>query len=522
MEEAAPVQISLGPGYASSVSKEYLDEFNDALKKKDDVFSQKMEKFVSMVGIKPNYRNDTKYKSPEGSGGAKAKSVDQEYRSGYHYLELAEPPFDMAKLVRLSEKSTPHYAAVMAKVSNITELGHDFIESAAVRDSLSEKTEDEKRRATTKIKKAKARLSEWVEGLNDEDELSEVLSKVLIDYYLTGNGYIEIGRTPLGAVGYIGHVPSVTVRVRRSRDGFVQIVGDRVTYFRNFGKKTPNPIGGDSSPNEIIHIKNYSPISGYYGVPEIVSALTAVAGTELAAKYNLDYFQNKATPRYVIVSKGASLSATAQKQILDFFETGIKGSNHRSVYVPLPADTQEGKTSFEMKPVEAGVQEASFDKYVKSNTSFILMAHRVPITKIGIAEGASLAVARDADKTFKEQVCRPMQSRIEKKINRVIHTYTDMFDFKLNELSLTDEDTQSKIDERYVRNKIKVPNEIRARMGDPAYEGGDKPVELTARQAADANTDTRGTRTRDADRSAGATDSAGEGRNAKGDGRTTE
>lgn len=522
MEESVKT-INLGVGYASTPAQDYLDQFSTSLTDRSgDVFNQNVEKFNSMIGIRSNYKNDRSYKVPEGIGGAKARSVDQEYISGYHYLELAEPPFDLAKLVRLSEKSTPHYSAVMAKVSNITELGFDVIESASVRDTLSEKSDEAKDRYATKVRKAKRQMLQWVENLNDEDDISEILTKVLIDYYLTGNGYIEVGRTALGAVGYIGHVPAVTVRVRRSRDGFVQIVGDKVTYFRNFGKDNPNPIGSDNDVNEIIHLKNYSPLSGFYGVPEIASALTAVAGTELAIKYNLDYFQNKATPRYVIVSKGANLSATAQKQILDFFETGVKGTNHRSVYIPLPADTQDGKTSFEMKPVEAGVQEASFDRYVKANTAFILMAHRVPITKVGVAEGASLAVARDADKTFKEQVCRPMQSRIEKKIDKVFHTYTDMFDFKLNELSLTDEDTQSKIDERYVRNKIKMPNEIRSRMGDPAYEGGDKPVELTARQAADANTDTRGTRTRDAERSAGATDSAGEGRSTKGDGRTAE
>ena len=93
-----------------------------------------------------------------------------------------------------------------------------------------------------------------------------------------------------------------------------------------------------------------------------------------------------------------------------------------------------------------------------------------------------------------------------------------MFDFKFNELSLSDEDTQSKIDERYIRNQIKVPNEIRARDGLPALEGGDKPVQLTARQAADASANTRRNRARDAERSAAASDSAGEARKPQGEG----
>ena len=48
------------------------------------------------------------------------------------------------------------------------------------------------------------------------------------------------------------------------------------------------------------------------------------------------------------------------------------------------------------------------------------MAHRVPINKIGTPEGVNLAVARDADKTFREQVCRPAQMNLEKKLNKIV------------------------------------------------------------------------------------------------------
>jgi capsid portal protein len=73
-----------------------------------------------------------------------------------------------------------------------------------------------------------------------------------------------------------------------------------------------------------------------------------------------------------------------------------------------------------MEPVEAGAQESSFNIYRQSNRDEILLAHRVPINKIGVPEGVSLANARDADKTFKEQVCRPAQMRLEKRINSII------------------------------------------------------------------------------------------------------
>lgn len=499
---------------------EFLSKFESGMRSKDsdDLFND-VKKFNGIYHTLAISRTrNGKYNPPTGTDGAKAKSVDQEY-SSYDGFGLAEPPYNLNKLVRVSEKSVPHYSAVDAKVSNITRLGYDLIESESTRDIMSEKSDSAKEKAQKRLRKEKRKAKAWLESLNTEDELDEILERVMIDYYYTGNGYIEIGRTATGAVGYIGHIPSVTVRVRKARDGYVQIVGDKVTYFRQFGKETPNPLGNDSSPNEIIHIKNYSPLSAYYGVPEIVVALTAVAGTELSQKYNLDYFYNKATPRYVVVLKGGNLSQTAQKQVMEFFETGVKGTNHRSLYVPLPGDTSESKTSFEMKAVESGVQEASFEKYIKMNNNFILMAHRVPVSKVGLAEGVSLAVARDADKTFNEQVVRPMQSRLESKINKIIHDDgSNMFDFKFNELSLSDEDTQSKIDERRLKSKVVMPNEIRARDGLPAYEGGDKPLELSAKQATDAAANFAQNRQRDSERSAAASDSAGEARQPKGEG----
>jgi capsid portal protein len=258
-------------------------------------------------------------------------------------------------------------------------------------------------------------------------------------------------------------------------------------------------------------------------VPDIIAAMDAIAGNRFSAQFNLDYFENKAVPRHVVILKGATINPKLAKNILEFFETGLKGKNHRSLFIPLPGDTNEKKVDLKIEPVEAGVQDSSFNNYRKANLGEILMAHRVPISKVGLAEGVSLAVARDADKTFKEQVSRPEQGTMEKKINRIVKEFTDLFVLKLNELTLTDEDTQSKIDERRRKTGTETANEQRARRGLPSIEGGDELVDLNAAaKVAEARNEmqAQGNRERDSVRSAGATDSAGEGRNPKGEGRT--
>jgi PBSX family phage portal protein len=492
-----------------------------------DPFSQSAEVFKTFRGVSPTFKKratrafqKVQQNSKETAG---TKRIEQDAVDGYNLFGVRTPPYNLDYLAQLyTAGASPHYAAVDAKVANIVGLGYDFIDSHKTSQSLDRASGNEKKveRMRQKLAEAKNEIFEWLDNCNEEDTFDDIMSNVYTDYESTGNGYFEIGRDVSGRIAYIGHIPSVSMRVRKERDGFVQIVGNKAVYFRHFGKKTPNPISDeDPRPNEVIHLKKYSPTDSFYGVPDVIAAMQAVTGNELAARFNLDYFENKAVPRHVIVIKGGTLGSRSQMDIVEFFETGLKGKHHRTLFVPLPADEADKKTSFEMKPVEAGTQDASFVNYHKINLQLILMAEKVPMTKVGLAEGVNLAVARDADKTFKEQVCRPAQRRLEKKLGKVFSEKTDIFRFKLNELSLTDENTQSQIDERYLRMQTILPNEIRARWGKPGITGGDKVVDLKAQPGAEAAS--QGNRTRDANRSASATDSAGEGRNTKGDGRKT-
>ena len=216
------------------------------------------------------------------------------------------------------------------------------------------------------------------------------------------------------------------------------------------------------------------------------------------------------------------LSPESERKLLEFFQVGLKGKNHRSLYIPLPGDTPDSKTEFKMEPVEANPQESSFNVYRKSNRDEILLAHRVPINKIGTPEGVNLAVARDADKTFKEQVCRPAQMILEKKVNKIFEEKTDALSLKFNELTLTDEDTQSKIDERYLRMQVITPNEVRIRKGMIPLDGGDDVIELKGPAKAEQTSVAGNTRQRSQDRQATTPDISGEGRSAKGDGRQVD
>ena len=254
-----------------------------------------------------------------------------------------------------------------------------------------------------------------------------------------------------------------------------------------------------------------------------MSAITSLQGDFLASQYNIDYFSNKAVPRYVVTLKGAKLSADAEDKLFRFLQTNLKGQSHRTLYIPLPGDSDTNKVEFKMDPIENGVQEASFKEYRTQNRDDILIAHQVPLSKIGGGDKSSIAAALAQDRTFKEQVSRPAQRNLEKIINRIIKEQTDLVEFKFNELTLTDEIAQAQILEKYVKTQIMTPNEAREQLGLAQRSDGDEPFVMSPRQATDMRANTAQNRARDTERANNQADSPAtiDGRNAQGEGPAT-
>jgi len=537
--------------YTIGASLDNSEEVENIFKTQDP-FNKNWDDLRNLSGIDKNFRrrsdrlakaydsavpNDVNTDSPiyldsaraisSGQNGAKSKEINPGtvFRNGYGLFDVITPPWNLYELANYYDTSFANHAAIDAKVENIVGLGYDFhIAPRTILKLESDMGEEQRDRARKRIERTKVDLRDWLENLNDEDSFTHTMMKFYTDVQATGNGYLEVGRTVTGEIGYIGHIPSTTMRVRRLKDGFVQIIGNKVVYFRNFGAKNANPVTADPRPNEIIHYKEYSPLNTYYGVPDIMSAISALHGDQLASQYNIDYFSNKAVPRYVVTLKGAKLSADAEDKLFKFLQTNLRGQSHRTLYIPLPGDSDTNKVEFNMQPVEAGVQEASFNDYRLRNRDDILVAHQVPLSKIGGSDSSAIAAALAQDRTFKEQVARPAQKNLEKMLNKVIKEKTDILDFKFNELTLTDEIAQSQILERYLKTQVITKNEAREELGLPQHPEGDEFFEMTPRQATDMRANTAQNRQRDSERVNSQSDGEAtvSGRNPQGEGNSSE
>jgi len=415
----------------------------------------------------------------EGTDGTQSKYIDPETLDGYSLYDIVNPPYDLDTLAGLFDSSAIHNASVMARVMNTVGVGIEFQETTKSKRKIEKAMGDPDRisRVRKQLQDEKERLEEIFENINLEETFVETMIKVWQDVLTVGNGYLEIGRNNSGQIGYIGHIPGTLVRVRRGRDGYVQIARSNkisAVFFRNYAdKETEDPINSDPRPNEIIHFKTYSPKNTYYGIPSSVSAAAAIVGDKFAKEYNIDYFENKAIPRYAVIVKGAKLSNQSKQELINYFRKEVKGRNHGTLVIPIPASIG-ADSDIRFEKLEAGIQDSSFDKYRKSNRDEILVANRVPAPKVGVYDNANLAVSRDSDKTFKMQVVGPDQSVIEKKINRVMSEFTSLFSLSFKKIDLIDEDIQSRINDRYLRTEVIAPNEVRSQLGLPERGDGDE------------------------------------------------
>jgi len=457
------------------ITSSYTGDFSKTITEEKDVFSQKIDVSKQTKRVKNKYYKLSK-RYQTGEDGTESKFVDPELVNGYGMFDLVQPPYNLEILASLFEENSIHNASVLARTMNTVALGYKWQDTSKTRKRIERATTKQGEslpRLREELQREEDRLEDLFDSFNIDEDFLESLVKVWIDYLTIGNGFLEIGRNRNGTIGYVGHIPATFVRVRRARDGFVQRAGARFIFFRNFQDlKTEDPIGSDSNPNELIHFRQYSPTNTYYGIPSAVSALSAIIGDKFAKEYNIDYFENKSIPRYAIILKGANLSQKSKQEVVNYFKNEIKGNNHGTLFVPLPA-TLGRDVDIKFEKLENTTQEASFDKYRKSNRDEITVANRVPAPKIGIYDNANLAVSRDADKTFKNQVVGPDQKILEKKINRIVKEFSDKKSFKFAEIDVIDEDLRSRIWDRYLRTEVMTPNEVRTSIGLTALENGD-------------------------------------------------
>jgi PBSX family phage portal protein len=367
---------------------------------------------------------------PEGARIAKADSVSQQLPDDpFTYAKeageggLVHPLYDLDQFAAMLEGNTLHARCAKQKATDVAGRGFDLRVKADVAEGG-----------------AAADQAKWASflGAVEEDErgdesFAQRITQAHQDYESIGWATLEVGRATDRTPDGLWHVPSHTIRAHADGRRFAQKRGSKTVWFKRFGIEgtvhaqtgawSDRTVTGDWTGNELIVIRNYTPRSSYYGLPDHIPALSAIAGWRAQAEFNIRFFDNNAVPSYAVVVEGGDVSPAFEEKILSHFRT-IKGDPHRTIVIPVPGlpGDEATKVTVRFEKLSVDVKDASFRLYKQDNALEICISHGVPPYRVGWPIVGSLggSTALEMTKIYNDSIVQPRQETWEQRLNRAL------------------------------------------------------------------------------------------------------
>lgn len=423
--------------------------------------------------------------------GSQQLIFDDEFVDMYANGEVIEPLYNPLLWASLMEKNTRLAKLVRTYARNTVGLGWGIYPKKPI----TKDTTDKEKKA---IENEKEKLEALFESPNPDLPFSEVMYQVKVDEESTGNGYLEVSRTIGGVIDGMFHIPSHTMRLLKHGKGYVQIRGGNKRYFKKFDvveeiDMLTGDMGGNvpfnRRGNEIIHFRIYTPRDSYYGVPRYVAAADAIAGNKMAARRNLAFFKNDATPRMAITVENGKLDGHSINEIRNFVNTEGKGPEnaHRVMILQAQQKQMGGLDQKDVKinviPLTVGqTDDASHIQYRNANDEELREAFGIGEVFLGAKGSVNRATAMVSRSITNDQEFVPDAQVKEYKINQTIckSFKVKMVKFEFERPNFTDELGKAEIFTRYLQGGGITPNDIRHELGKDEYdfEWADMPIQM--------------------------------------------
>lgn len=390
-------------------------------------------------------------------------------------FDVVPPPdgLDFAALATLFHEDPTHHACCVLKARAVAAGGYRVVH----RDG--------------RPAEPPADLLDYLNGVFP-DGLDAFLYPLALDFEVLGNAYIEVCRkfdgrfrNNLGLIASLHHVPGFTVRIlvpgHRTGCAYVQRYQGHQTFFRAF--ETPEPTSLERQPvvNELIHVKNHSPTSYFYGIPDIVAALRAMLGWRLGMEYLNDLLEKKGMPHYMLLLNGGKNFFTEEDQqtLNQYINQLLSVGSGRILAVATPQGV-EG----ELEQLNLNVPADDLLRFVEECRDQVIRVHGVPPRLLAILESGRLGGTAEGQtqiEQFKTFVIRPRQRMWENILTRALlwpRPKWREWRIRLGEFDFEDVVRSMQANTGYLRTGVLTVNEVRAELGKPPVEGGDVPVYL--------------------------------------------
>lgn len=374
------------------------------------------------------------------------RQVDVDYSQGALGTNSPiTPPYDTLSLVATYDQSNMLRQCVAAYVTNIALNGWEIV--AASEDTAIDENE-------------RLELQSFIDSANSDESLTTLHSKVVEDYEKVGYGFVEVIRDRTARVSVLRHAKAsligvcprnqepVSVRydvARGKRTSFVtelktfriyvQVVGGRRTYFKEFGDprklhsrdgtfdSKETPVTPEYEATELIHFRQNS--EDVYGVPRWINQLPSILGSREAEEVNLRYFEDNTVPPMILSVAGGRLTGESfreLKQLLQQKGIGKERQNQIMLIEAVPErESLDDKGSVQLrvdKLTDTRPSDGLFKEYDESNQAKIRSSFRLPPVAVGLSQDVTFATANVSAFIAETQVYAPNRATHDEIYNK--------------------------------------------------------------------------------------------------------
>lgn len=431
----------------------------------------------------------------------KSESGESKSISEFQLEDIIAPPYDFSSLQLLCEQSSILQQCIDAYKINITGFGLESV----IKEDLSNSSEEMK----VAYEKERSKLKDYLNYINLETPIEEVLEYVIDDLEKTGNAYIEVLRSDDNEISTFEHLPSENMRLCKKDksaievtreieiDGkvkkkttmrkfrrYVQVINTNKVYFKEYGH--PDDLDyktGDYGENldhekkasEVLHFKIGN---GTYGKPRWIGNVVSVVGARKAEELNYLYFKNgRHLPAAITVSNG--MLDDESRAALEGYMNNAKGVENAHQFLLLEAmgdstenaHGEEEKTNakIDIKDLAQIIQQdALFMDYDEDTRKKIRSSFRLPPLYTGESQEYNRATSDTARQITEEQVFQPERIKIARRLNAVL---LPELEIKSAKLAFKDADFRnpmeiSKAIKPFIDAGAVGPNDLRGLLGE--------------------------------------------------------
>jgi len=250
------------------------------------------------------------------------------------------------------------------------------------------------------------------------------LRRLCFDYKLYGQGYLNvIYSADRSKIAEVHHLPSANLRAGQvNDDGEVEVY----YYSDNWaevtqGRKEPQPIPAfdtqdRTAASQVLHIKQYSPISHYYGVCDYIGSQRYIDLDREISEFHLANIRNGLMPSLILNFNNGVPSSEERSDLERLIYDKFGGATNAGKFLMTFNDSSENAPTIEsFQPTDPQQVYAFMSSEVVTK---ILSGHRVTspllfgIRDEGGGFGSNADEMRDGYDLFYHTVIQPMQEHI--------------------------------------------------------------------------------------------------------------